>query len=61
MPVIPEHGRVCKKSLAAFLRFAPGMSITHRGERFVSMQHRFLRHGKGVANGAVVSRAGVVH
>jgi hypothetical protein len=61
MPVIAEHSGVCKKSLAAFLRFAPGMSISHWDERFVSMQHRFLRHGKGVAKGAVVSRAGVVH
>ena len=61
MPVIPEHSGVCKRSLTIFQRFAPGMSISHGDERFVSVQHRFLRHGKGVAKGAVVSRAAVVH
>lgn len=64
MPVISEHTMVYKKSLKAFQRFELEMSITHWDEKFVYMQHRFMRHGKlvaeGTSKGAVVSKAGVV-
>jgi acyl-CoA thioesterase FadM len=64
MPVISEHTMVYKKSLKAFQRFELEMSITHWDEKFVYMQHRFVRHGKlvaeGTSKGAVVSKAGVV-
>lgn len=64
MPVISEHTMVYKKSLKAFQRFELEMSITHWDEKFVYMQHRFVRHGRlvaeGTSKGAIVSKAGVV-
>lgn len=64
IPVISEHTMTYKKPLGVFQRYELETSITHWDEKFVHMTHRFMRHGRivaeGTSKGAVLAKTGVI-